>query len=276
MKKTIYILAIMGLLFGACDKIEEPYLEPISTGGDNKITVTVEFLADLSGTYNLNVFIIENGIISPQKNDESSIGPTPDWMNYKHNNLLRTSLTSNWGLELAVDPTVGTINARELSFSIDNEWNPDSISFIVFINNADNQEIIQAADHSISGTPAIVNKKVILLEEFTGHICVNCPEATILAHDLKHTYGEQLVLLSIHAGDLADPASSPFDADYLTETGTAIFNEFAPLGVPTGMINRTKYDGSYVLFKDSWEPAIQELINMPQQASIEIIVELAQ
>jgi len=269
-------MAIMGLLFGACDKIEEPYLEPIGTGGDNNVTVTVEFLADLSGTYNLNVFIIENGVISPQKNDESSIGPTPDWINYKHNHLLRTSLTGNWGLELAVDPTVGTLNTQELSFSIDNEWNPDSISFLVFINNSDNHEIIQASDHSISGSSAIVNEKVILLEEFTGHLCVNCPEATILAHDLKQTYGEQLVLLSIHAGDLAEPDQSPFDADYLTEAGTAIFNEFAPLGVPTGMINRTEYQGSYVLFKDSWEPAIQELINLPQLASIDISVELAE
>ncbi len=245
-------------------------------GGDNKVSISVEFLDDLNGSFDLNVFIIEDGIISPQKNDEANIGPTPNWLDYEHNHILRASLTSNWGIDIADDPVSGTVIDNELSFSIAEEWDIEKLSFLVFISNDENHEILQAAEKSIAGTSAKVNDKVLLLEEFTGHLCVNCPEATILAHDLKTTYGEQLLLLSIHAGDLAEPATAPFDADFLTTPGTAIYNHFAPLGVPTGMINRTEYQGSVVMFKDSWEPAIKALIDQPRQVAIDISIELAQ
>jgi len=113
----------------------------------------------------------------------------------------------------------------------------------------------------------------ILLEEFTGHLCVNCPEATRLARDLKQVYGEQLVLLTLHAGDLSLPGNPPYDADYRTEAGTAIFNFYDPVGVPTGLVNRKPYEGGTVLFKDNWEPAILELKDIPPDASIEIAFE---
>ncbi len=153
MKKTIYILAIIGLILGACDKIDEPFLE------------------------------------------ETGSGPGPD--------------------------------------------------------------------------PVEKVRKVVL-EEFTGHICVNCPEATKLARDLKTVFGEQLILISIHAGDLAVPQGAPYETEYRTQAGTDIYNYYAPIGVPTGMVNRMPYQGSTVLFKDSWEPAIQELLDTDPEAFIEI------
>lgn len=276
MKKTLYIFALLGLLFGACDKVEEPFLEPLGTGGSNKITVNVEFLNDLSGSYNLNVFIIENNIISAQKNSDAGIGPSPDWLDYEHNHMLRASLTGTWGFALSDDPTSGTMISNEYSFSIEDDWVLENLDFLVFITNNDDFGVLQAAETSISAGTVKAAGKVILLEEFTGHTCINCPDATLQAHNLKEKYGEELLLLAIHAGDLAKPSESPYEADYRTDAGTGLINEFQPLGVPMGMVNRTKYDGSITLFKDSWEPAIQALIQQPQEVSIDISVELSE
>jgi len=276
MKKTIYILAIFVMVLSACDKIDAPYLEPLGTGGENKVTIDVEFLENLDGLYDLNVFIIEDSIISPQKNDEGSIGPEPIWMNYEHNHMLRATLSGNWGINLAENPGSGATFNKELSFTIEEDWNVEKLSILVFITNGGDLTILQAAEAGMTETTAKQTERVILLEEFTGHTCVNCPEATHLAHDLKETYGEQLLLLSIHAGELAEPSDSPFEADFRTAPGTAIYNEFAPIGVPTGMVNRTESSGSVVLFKDGWEPAINNLINLPQQASISVSVELGE
>lgn len=110
----------------------------------------------------------------------------------------------------------------------------------------------------------------IILEEFTGHTCNNCPEATFLANDLKQVFGEQLILLSIHAGDLAKPGNAPYEAEYRTSTGTALYNFFQFEFVPIGMVNRTPYGGGIALYKDIWEPAIQELVDLPPEAYIEI------
>jgi len=125
------------------------------------------------------------------------------------------------------------------------------------------------------GSPPPPEEKVrkVLLEEFTGHLCVNCPEATKLANDLKQVYGEQVVLIAIHSGDLSIPSDPPFDADFRTQVGTDIFNQYQPIGVPTGLVNRTNFDGNTVLFKDSWEPAIQELLAIPASAHIGIELE---
>jgi len=276
MKKIIYTLAIIGLVFGACDKIEEPFLEEIVTGGgDNNIHLEIRFLENLTGKYNLNVFITESGLISAQKNDLASIGPTPDWLDYEHNHILRNSLTGSWGIDLIEDPTVDTVITKEIPFNIEDEWVSENLSIIVFISKEDTREIIQVEEQNTMNSLKDHLKKV-LLEEFTGHICVNCPEATILAHDLKDSYGEQLILLSIHAGDLAVPGNEPFDTEYRTMAGSDIFNYFQPVGVPTGMVNRTDYQGGTILFKDSWEPAITKQMELPPPASIDIIIELAQ
>ena len=275
MKKTISILAIIGFILGACSKIDEPFLEPIGSGGENKITVTTEFLDDLNGSFNLNIFIIEDSIVAPQKNDEANIGPTPDWLDYEHNHLLRASLTSTWGLNLVADPTNGTKLTKEYSFGLEDDWNLEKLSFLVFITDVNTFEILQAAEASLTGSSK-ANEKVILLEEFTGHLCVNCPEATKLAHDYKQMFGEQLLLLSIHAGALAEPAGVPYDADLRSDPGMAIYNHFNPIAVPTGMVNRTEYEGNVVMFKGSWEPAIKALIDEPQQASIAISIQLAE
>jgi|GEM_PF-3336549 len=275
MKKIIYILAIIGLAFGACDKIEEPFLEEITTiGGDNNIQLQIGFLENLTGVYNLNVLITESELISAQKNDLASIGPVPDWLDYEHNHILRSSLTGSWGIELIENPTTDTTITMDIPFNIEDEWVVENLSVIVFISKAETREIIQVEEQNTTNSLK-ENLTKVILEEFTGHICVNCPEATILAHDLKESFGEQLILLSIHAGDLAVVGDAPFDTDYTTEAGNAIYNYYAPVGVPTGMVSRSDYQGSTVLFKDSWEPAINASLEMAPSATIEITVELA-
>lgn len=276
MKKIIYTLATLVLFIAACEKIDEPYLEPIGIGGESKVTVSVEFLDDMTGPYKLNVMILEDDIIAPQKNDEEDLGPTPDWLDYEHKHILRASLTSSFGIDIVENPLNGTTLSNDFSFGIADEWNADNLSFLVFVMNGETHEVIQAAEAGFNDDYVRVNKKVVLLEEFTGHRCVNCPEAIFLARDYVQTYGEQLLLMTIHAGGLANPIEEPFDTDFRTEVGTDIFNQFNPVAVPTGMVNRKEYEGNVVLFKDSWEPAIQALVGQPQQVAIDISIELAE
>ncbi len=64
-----------------------------------------------------------------------------------------------------------------------------------------------------------VNRKV-LLEDFTGHKCVNCPNAHDIAHDLQELYGEDnLIVIATHAGFFSTPSSGDFAYDFRTEAG---------------------------------------------------------
>ena len=65
--------------------------------------------------------------------------------------------------------------------------------------------------------------KTVLIKDFTGVRCVNCPEAAEAAHELQHKLGEDRVfILSVHAGFLAT-AVGQFP-DFTTPEGTAWYN----------------------------------------------------
>lgn len=115
------------------------------------------------------------------------------------------------------------------------------------------------------------NIRKVLLEDYTGQKCPNCPEAAEIAHSLKAIYGEQLVILTIHAGYYATPdATGNFTADYRTTEGTELNTFFEFPAYPMGMVNRTDYSGSRILLKDSWEAATDIQTSLEPQASITI------
>jgi hypothetical protein len=115
------------------------------------------------------------------------------------------------------------------------------------------------------------NVRKVLLEDYTGQKCPNCPGAAEEANKLKTIYGEQLVLLTIHAGFYAEPdATGDFTADFRTPEGNELNTFFGFPGYPMGTVNRAKYSGSTILLKDSWEDAVAIQVALDAQASIEI------
>ena len=115
------------------------------------------------------------------------------------------------------------------------------------------------------------NIRKILLEDYTGQQCPNCPEAAEVAHDLKADYGEQLIILAVHAGIYSVPETTgDFTADYRTQVGTDLNNFYAFPGYPMGMVNRTEYGGSKIMLKDSWESAVAVQAELEAQAAISI------
>ncbi len=86
--------------------------------------------------------------------------------------------------------------------------------------------------------------KRILLEDYTGQRCPNCPGAAIIANDIKSLYGDQVVIISVHAGFFAEPKPVlNFPADYRSDAGNEWdgFFGISNAGNPNGMINRVGF-----------------------------------
>ena len=47
-----------------------------------------------------------------------------------------------------------------------------------------------------------------LLEDFTGHRCLNCPKAHDIMHEMQQQMGDTLVCMGIHSGENAEPAAA--------------------------------------------------------------------
>ncbi len=96
--------------------------------------------------------------------------------------------------------------------------------------------------------------KTVLIEEYTGHTCVNCPTAAVVAHDIKSNYGEQVVLMTIHAGFFAEVESGNYSLDLNSATGTELHSYIGITNNPAATFNR-KYIGGSRIFESSgaWE-----------------------
>ena len=113
--------------------------------------------------------------------------------------------------------------------------------------------------------------KKVLIEDFTGHRCPNCPAAAEELAALQGFYGDRVIGIAIHPSSQAFSTPSPLTSssytyDFRTEFGDDIDNifEITTVGLPRGMVNRTGFDTGHQLGKDEWSSIVQtELAKAP-------------
>jgi len=123
-----------------------------------------------------------------------------------------------------------------------------------------------------NGNLSIPIKKV-LLEDYTGHTCGNCPRAAEQTEFLIETYCDHIIPVSVHAGFFAEPnPSGKYTYDFRTTAGYAWDGFFgnSSAGLPNGMLNRTEYNGTKILAYESWATAVEQLLNQPPTINIKI------
>ncbi|MDA3844099.1 MAG: Omp28-related outer membrane protein [Candidatus Kapabacteria bacterium] len=109
----------------------------------------------------------------------------------------------------------------------------------------------------------------VVLEEFTGIHCGNCPGGHKKAGELAESNPGRVVLLSIHEGYYAKPNSG--EPDFRTQLGPAILSQAMVSGFPAGTINRRQFSGTaypyytqkangYAMSPAGWEAASMDSI----------------
>ena len=98
------------------------------------------------------------------------------------------------------------------------------------------------------------NRKV-LVEDYTGHKCGNCPAAADTLKYLTKKYPGQVIALAIHAGFFANINTTTYPTDFRNSTGTAYDNQFGVslAGNPNGLINRAGFGtGGFIKAYSTW------------------------
>lgn len=126
-----------------------------------------------------------------------------------------------------------------------------------------------------TNTVVAVPRKV-LVEDYTGHTCGNCPKAALSADNLENQYHSNVIILAVHAGFFAQPEAtpSPYTDNFKSQAGDDWDNFFGigAAGNPNGMINRKDYPaGSHIKAYSNWAAETAPFINQPADAKLTLV-----
>ena len=115
-----------------------------------------------------------------------------------------------------------------------------------------------------SDTANFDGKIVVLLEDYTGVKCNNCPEAGALALQLQEQNEGHLVVLGVHPKSALQNPAGGFP-DFRTDDGNEWNNYFNIGAYPNGLVNRTGVVGA-----SEWTSAVNSVIG--NDAPVRLIV----
>lgn len=115
----------------------------------------------------------------------------------------------------------------------------------------------------------------VLLEDFTGHHCTNCPDGHREAEALKNVYGDRLIILGVHVGIYA--SSTIWGPEYTYDFRTPVGDDLSLfyLGTPNptqpiGMVNRAPYNGQKPVSVGNWGAAISTAVTEDAIAGLKV------
>lgn len=99
----------------------------------------------------------------------------------------------------------------------------------------------------------IQTQKVVLIEDFTGHRCKNCPKASKAINELDSLFDSQVVPLAIHAGPSNfTGVNNEYPTDFTTEYGDDLATHFGISAMPMGLVQRIDYPNSHQKTYTAW------------------------
>lgn len=115
--------------------------------------------------------------------------------------------------------------------------------------------------------PADVGRAV-LIEDFTGQKCVNCPTGTEAINAMVETYGEKNVIaVGIHSGPLGYKGTKK-KVGLMTDTGNEYYNKWdseKKIGQPWALFNRSAAPNANI---NTWITYVKDLISKKAKLSI--------
>ncbi len=112
--------------------------------------------------------------------------------------------------------------------------------------------------------PQVTAQRTVLLEEFTGQNCRNCPAAHEVIKSLLAQYGDALISVSIHGGGFGVPVANN---GLMQPEGNEYVNYWGVESFPSAVVNRM----GGVQKVDAWSASIRSLVG--QSASLNMAVE---
>lgn len=110
--------------------------------------------------------------------------------------------------------------------------------------------------------------RCVLLEDYTGQLCVNCPNAAGVIDQLHEAYGDNVIAVGIHGGRLS-LSETLGEMGLATADGEEYYNNAGMPPQPSGRVNRL---GSPTTI-DTWLSLVASEIGKTAPVSLELAAE---
>ncbi len=136
--------------------------------------------------------------------------------------------------------------------------------------------LLDVSEFSRSNTDFVSNEtpeaqcKMVLVEEFSGVRCVNCPAGHEITEELLKDHPDQVAALTIHAGFLSAPYNESKE-NYVIAEGSFLYDFLQVNAVPAASIDRVQYEGEdfiSLINRNVWTGKVNERLSMPPPMNV--------
>ncbi len=118
--------------------------------------------------------------------------------------------------------------------------------------------------------------KVVVIEEFSGVQCVNCPQGARTVEEILAANPGRVISTVMHAGGFADPFSNSQE-DFAIDETEDLNTFFTVAGYPAAVIDRTIFDGqdqeAIAANLTSWEVFTEERLELTTPVNLSVTIE---
>lgn len=123
------------------------------------------------------------------------------------------------------------------------------------------------SDDRFLAVEGVTPARVVLIEDFTGQNCVNCPAAHATLEQIAEQYPDNVIPVSIHAGHFGIAVENRRGVVGLMQPeGNDLCNRWGITGFPMGVVNRK----GAAIDKDAWAAAVRAQLAIPADVDIDL------
>lgn len=118
-----------------------------------------------------------------------------------------------------------------------------------------------------NATPEMIVQRVVI-EDFTGHTCGNCPAAAAVAEEIKTAHPEKVSIIAIHAGSFSE-VDDDYPEDWTSSVGNEIWIDVSGQFNPVGRVNRSP-NRNDLFVHNTWVDKTNEQLALSPKVVIQI------
>lgn len=122
------------------------------------------------------------------------------------------------------------------------------------------------------GPPSNLGDQNLVIEEFTGVQCVNCPQGSDEISSYVASYPGKVIPISVHSGFFSTPVPGKSKLDFRTPDGDFIYNYIGPPPFyPSAVFNRKIFSNSDLVYnQESWAGNVKKVLESPAKYGLSL------